>query len=77
MRKRRVNLKDPHSVFLIYAIEEKDYQREAYDVDEKIQILAVVQEIECRQKGDVHPEHLVDFKSPLLHMDGIDPGKQN
>ncbi len=72
-----MNLKDAHSVFLIETNNKKNNKNTADQRNEKGQILAVVQIIKCRQERDIHPEHLVNFKPPLMHVDRIDTGKQN
>ena len=77
MGERRVNLKNTQPVFLIDSVNKQNNQNTADQIDEKRQISAVVQVIECRQECDIHPEHLIDFKAPLLHMNSIDTGKQN
>ena len=77
MGERRVNLKNTQPVFLIDSVNKQNNQNTADQIDEKRQISAVVQVIECRQECDIHPEHLIDFKAPLMPVDGIDTGKQN
>ena len=47
------------------------------EICEKYKIFAVVQIIECRKESDIHPEHLVNLKSPLMHMNRIETGDQD
>ena len=77
MGKRRANLKYSYPVFLIEPDNKQNNQNTTDNIDEKGQILAVVQVIECRQECYIHPKHLIDFKAPLVHVDGVDTGKQN
>ena len=77
MGKCRANLIYSNPVFLIDPVKKQNNQNTADYIDEKCQILAVVQVSECSQECYIHPEHLIDFKAPLMHMNGIDAGKQD
>ena len=67
----------PCQVFLVKAHQQHEKQGSADCIDQRPELFAVDEEVVCREKENVHPDHFYDFKSPLRQIDCINAGKQN